>query len=160
MDNNEVLNKGSKLLKKLGEEKNEVTVIANSDPFYVLRTDILVFFRQIMKDVEKKDSLKSELEESFLEDLRGNGEEPLTFQQKMSLYKLISTQSNISAEGILSLFKPTPGAPSLLADNISKDTEVDKFDEIYEGMSPEELQNVQKFMTMMNKAYSEKEDKK
>jgi len=160
MDNNDVLNKGSKLLQKLNEEKKDVTVINNSDPFFVLRTDILAFFRHIMAETQQKDTLKNELEVSFLEDIRGNNEEEITFQQKITLYKLISTQSNIAAEGILSLFKPTPGAPSLLAENISKDKELDKFDEIYEGMSSDELQKVQKFMTVMSKVYSSNLDDK
>jgi len=154
-DNNDFLKNGTRLLKKLNEDNPEVQVISNADPFYVLRTDILLFFRQIMSDVKKKETLKDELESSFLEDVKETGEEALTFQQKMSLYKLITTQSNSSAEGILSLFKPTPGAPSLLADNISKDEKEDKFSEIYDKMSSDDFQTVQSFMDSMNKMYEE-----
>lgn len=155
MDNNDVLKTGTMLLKQMDKEDKDVMAINGTDPFYVLRTDILLFFRQIMMEVQDKELLKKTLESSFLADVKS---EELSFQEKMNLYKLISTQSNIAAEGILSLFKPTPGAPSLLADNISKDKEKNKFDELYDDMSSDDLQQVQKFMLMMNKALDKTED--
>jgi hypothetical protein len=76
----------------------------------------------------------------------------------MSLYKLISTQANLSAESVLSIFKPTPGAPSLLADNLSKDTKEDHFDKVYESMKPEDLQKVDKLMKLLQMMKKDEDD--
>lgn len=155
MDNHDILSRGTQLLNKLDESKPEVKVITEADPFFILRNDILSFFRQIMGEVSKKEALKHKIEDSFLEDLESD---TLDFQSRMSLYKLISTQSNVSVDSILSLFKPTPGAPSLLADNISREKEKTHFDEMYENMSPDDLQNVSKLMAFMTKVMQKEKD--
>ena len=73
----------------------------------------------------------------------------MTLQERMSLYKLISTQSSIAADSVLSIFKPTPGAPSLLADNLSKNAQEDHFDKTFDAMTPEELQKIDKLMKFL-----------
>ncbi len=146
-DNNDITKFGSALINKMGEKEKDIQVYSETDPMLTLRTDILQFFRGIMNTVGEKEKLKGEIEKAFFEDLAS---ETLTFQEKLSLYKLISTQSNIAAESILSIFKPTPGAPSLLADNLSKDTKEDHFDKMYESMSGDDLQKMDKLMKVLN----------
>lgn len=142
-DSNDVLNTGTKLLKDLEKEDKDIKVFSETDPMYHLRKDILSFFQTIMATVSSKESLKKQIEDTFIEDLE-SGE--LSIQDRMSLYKLISTQTNISAESIMSIFKPTPGAPSLLAENISRDREEDYLDKMYESLKPNDLQKIDKLM--------------
>ena len=145
-DNNEIKTFSTKLIKSLEKENKDVEVFSETDPMLTLRKDILSFFRSIMASVAKKEQLKEKIESSFLEDLES---EELSIQDRMSLYRLISTQSNISADSILSIFKPTPGAPSLLADNLSKDTKEDHFDKMYDSMKPDDLQKMDKLMKVL-----------
>lgn len=145
-DNNEIKTFSTKLIKSLEKENKDVEVFSETDPMLTLRKDILSFFRSIMASVAKKEQLKEKIESSFLEDLEA---EELSIQDRMSLYKLISSQSNIAADSILSIFKPTPGAPSLLADNLSKDTNEDHFDKMYDSMKPDDLQKMDKLMKVL-----------
>lgn len=145
-DSNDLTRFSSNLINRLDEKENEVKVFSESDPMLTLRRDILSFFQNIMSSVSKKETLKERIESSFLEDLESGD---LSIQDRMSLYKLISTQASLSAESVLSIFKPTPGAPSLLADNISKEREEDHFEKVYSSMKPEDLQKMDKLMKFL-----------
>ena len=153
MENHDITKKGEELIRKLDSENTKVARITDADPFFVLRSDILSFFRGIMSEVSKKETLKNQIESSFEEDLASGD---LSFQDRMALYKLISTQSNISVDSILSIFKPTPGAPSLLADNISRDATQDHFEQMFDELKPEDLQKVDKMMKFIEKLAEEK----
>lgn len=154
-DNNDIAKFGSSLIKKLDDKEKDVEVFSEVDPMLVLRKDILSFFQGIMASVSKKESLKELIESSFIEDLESR---ELSFQDRISLYKLISTQANISSDSVLSIFKPTPGAPSLLADNLSKDREDDHFDKMYANMKPDDLQKMDKLMKFLQMLPKESKD--
>lgn len=154
-DNNDIAKFGSSLIKKLDDKEKDVKVFSEVDPMLILRKDILSFFQGIMASVSKKESLKELIESSFIEDLESR---ELSFQDRISLYKLISTQANISSDSILSIFKPTPGAPSLLADNLSKDREDDHFDKMYANMKPDDLQKMDKLMKFLQMLPKESKD--
>lgn len=142
-DSNDILKTSKELVGMLDEKDVEIKVFSETDPMLTLRNDILSFFRAIMIEVSDKQDLKKRIENSFLEDLE-SGDLPL--DDRMRLYKLITSQTNISADSILSIFKPTPGAPSLLADNLSRDREEDHFDRVFENMKPSDLQKIDKLV--------------
>lgn len=146
-DNNAIMAQSRKLLKEVDKAPRDA-IRMHENQFDILRSDIVEFFREVMGEVKKKQNLKELIEDSFVEDIH-SGE--LDFQSRMSLYKLISTQSNVTIDSIISLFKPTPGAPSLLADQISKDKDKSLAEDVYDSMSPDDLQNVQKLMSFMSK---------
>ena len=154
-DSNDITKFGSSLIKKLDDKEKDVKVFSEVDPMLILRKDILSFFQGIMASVSKKESLKELIESSFIEDLESR---ELSFQDRISLYKLISTQANISSDSVLSIFKPTPGAPSLLADNLSKDREDDHFDKMYANMKPDDLQKMDKLMKFLQMLPKENKD--
>lgn len=154
-DSNDITKFGSSLIKKLDDKEKDVKVFSEVDPMLILRKDILSFFQGIMASVSKKESLKELIESSFIEDLESR---ELSFQDRISLYKLISTQANISSDSVLSIFKPTPGAPSLLADNLSKDREDDHFDKMYANMKPDDLQKMDKLMKFLQMLPKESKD--
>lgn len=142
-DNDKVLETGTELLDKLEdhsaiqERVREVTLV---DPFMQLRVDLLEFFRNRISEIQKHDDFITEIENSLREELDS---EELDFDQKMRLYKMITTQSIASQEGILSLFRPTPGAPSILAQNLSeKEEKRDNFEETFDRLSSKDLQKI------------------
>lgn len=142
-DNNDITKFSSTLLNKLDREDKEIKMFTETDPMLTLRKDILNFFQSIMVSVAKKECLKEKIESSFLDDL-DTGE--LTLQERMSLYRLISSQASISADSVLGIFKPTPGAPSMLADKLSTESQEDHFDAMYNSMKPADLQKMDKLM--------------
>lgn len=142
-DSNDVMKTSTYLLKNLEKDDRDIKVFSEVDPMLTLRKDILSFFQGIMNTVASKEVLKEKIESSFMEDLE-SGE--LNIQDRMSLYKLISSQANASADSIISIFKPTPGAPSLLADNLSKDRQEDYIDQMHDSFKATDLQNMDKLM--------------
>ncbi len=160
-DNNDILKTGEDFISKLEDDHNtqkKVSSITNEDPFMRLKLNLLEFFSSRLNDISKQEELREKIADSFLNDL-DNEDEPLTFQQRMQLYKLIASQSSGSADSILSLFKPTPGAPSILAENISKEEKRDDmFDDIYKDMSSEDLQAIDTLMKIMENMKNKKDD--
>jgi hypothetical protein len=153
-DNNDILNQGEELLSKLNDTnpmQKRVIEISNSDPLLRLKTSIFEFFVEHLKDVSSQERLRAKVQESFLEDLE-NYEEPLTFQERMSLYKLISKEANSSSDSILGLFKPSPGAPSILAENLSREENKDDiFEEIFSEMNVEERNSMEELRKLLDR---------
>lgn len=150
-DDNEVLGTGTQLLERLdnhSEVQERVQQVVNMDPFVQLRLDLLEFFRNRIEEIQKHDSFITEIEDSLREELQS---ENLDFEEKMRLYKMITTQAILSQDGILSLFKPTPGAPSILAQNLSeKEEKEDKYAEIFERLSSKDLQKIDRLTRFLD----------
>ncbi len=155
-EDEKVLETGHNLINNLDKNsdiRDEVKRVTQSDPFFLLRQDLLSFFRNRISEIQKHDSFIKNIETSLKEDLdEGN----LSFDEKMRLYKLITNQANNSQEGILSLFRPTPGAPSILAQNLSeKEEKADKYEEIFDKLSSGDLQKIDKLNKFLDKLSSE-----
>ena len=134
------------------ETTSKVTRIQTSDPYVELKMNLLSFFKDRMSKITAQERLKEQVEQALELQLEGGD---LSFEQILSLYRLVSTQNNASSDSLLSLFKPTPGAPSILADNLGRQEE-DKnmYDEMYEDFSSDQLQaldNLGKILTSLNK---------
>lgn len=142
-DDDKVLETGTELLDKLEDHsaiQERVREVTLMDPFMQLRVDLLEFFRNRIAEIQKHDDFITEIESSLREELYSD---ELDFDQKMRLYKMITTQSIASQEGILSLFRPTPGAPSILAQNLSeKEEKRDNFEETFDRLSSKDLQKI------------------
>lgn len=138
------------------DTQDKITAIKLKDPFNELRIDLLEFFRDRIAKISKQEDLKNKLEEALTLDL-DSGE--LNFDQKMTLYRAVTSQGNHSIDSLLGLFKPTPGAPSILADNLARpDDKEDIFNDIYENLTSEQLQQVAamtKVLTMLGKKSDE-----
>lgn len=158
-DDDKVLETGTDLLEKLEdtsqiqERVREVTLM---DPFMQLRVDLLEFFRNRITEIQKHDSFITEIEDALREELESD---ELDFDQKMRLYKTITSQAIASQEGILSLFRPTPGAPSILAQNLSeKEEKKDNFEEIFEKLSASDLQKIDRLTRFLENFPEEEEE--
>lgn len=151
---------GYDILSALDPDSNQqrsVQNIMSSDPMDVLRTDLLSFFRTMIAEISRRVTLKEELEETFRQDIQ-TGE--MTFEERMRLHKALSTDFNISLENFLGLFKPTPGAPSLLAQNLSKPEDRDDiYDKVFKDLSSEEMRKLDKLMKALQIMSKEEEEK-
>jgi hypothetical protein len=129
-------------------EKQLVDGVVASDPFLNLRMDILSFFQSRIETITAQDSMKSSIEAKLMQFVDND---ELSFDQLSSLYRMVSSQGNTSVESMLGLFKPTPGVPSILAENIArKDDNKDLFEQLYDKFSTEESDKLAGLGRMMN----------
>lgn len=149
MDSKDIDNAGSQLLEKMQDEQLEAEVInvQEVDEFRDLRMQLFTFFKERMKAISSKERILQRINDRMLEYVDTNGE--LTLEEMQSIYRMYAADSREATDSFLALFKPTPGTPSLLAQNISeKEEKKDKFDELYESMSAEDLQRLDKFVKL------------
>lgn len=120
-----------------------------------LRKTLFSFFDDTIKKVDDEQSLMKELKESFHNDVAGN---TLDFNERMSLYQMLASKQNNQINSILSLFKPAPGAPSMLADNVIKEEKEDKYQEVFNKASTHDLQNISKLVDYLQMNEKKDED--
>jgi hypothetical protein len=141
----------NKLLQTM-DDKNinkEVSALKNADPMLELKSDILKFFKSHIERIESQEKLRSTIQEELLAQIE-RGE--VNFDQLHSLFNSVSKQETTAAEAIISIFKPTPGSPSTLADVLGgRDDVQDEYEQAYENMSSEDMQKVDKLYRMMKK---------
>lgn len=150
-------NVGTDLLKSINDENiaAEVQQVEMVDPFYNLKIEILDFFKGRMKEISMKDKLLKKINDRIFEKL---DEEDLTLSELQSLYNMYAYDSRLNTDSILSLFRPTAGAPSVLADSLGKKEEKnDAFEAMYEKMSSEDLQKIGKLVSALTLLDKEKE---
>lgn len=149
-EEDKVLETGTELINKLeshSDIQERVQRAIAIDPFAQLRIDLLEFFRNRIAEIQKHDEFITEIEDSLRLELDSDN---LDFDQKMRLYKTITSQSIASQEGILSLFRPTPGAPSILAQNLSeKEEKEDKYHDIFDSLSSKDLQKLDRLSRLL-----------
>lgn len=85
-----------------------------------LRIEVFEFFKDRMKRIQTQEDLRSKIQ-TQLEAVVDRGE--LDFEQLKSLYAMVSRETAISSDSIISLFKPVPGASSILATQIAEEQE-------------------------------------
>jgi len=140
------------MVKELGDAsvtKKKVDAIPIGNPMEVFRSDILNFFKDRISAIASQELIKNKVEQALLEKLESD---ELDFDQLMHLYSSVSKTSLTSVESIMSLFKPVPGAPSILADKVVESEGVeDKYKDIYDSMSPKELEKLDKLFKLLQK---------
>lgn len=158
MDDREIDNVGTELLNKMQDKQinNEVQVIQEMDEFRDLRMQLFSFFKDRMQAISAKERILQRLNTRIEEYVDS---EDMTLEEMQSIYRMYAADSREATDSFLALFKPTPGTPSLLAQNISeKEEKKDRFDELYESMSPDDLQRLDKFIKAFKAVEVSKDD--
>lgn len=154
---NDIEKTANDLLESFGdssEPTEKVKKIYTTDPYIDLKRNLLEFFKERMNRISSQERLKERVEQE-LELLVDNSE--LSFDQLMRLHAQIAKNNNISTDSFLTIFKPTPGAPSILAENLAKKEESkDEFDEMYESLSSEQLRKLDKLSKLLETMAEEK----
>ena len=144
--------------RELTRTDDDVTAIPiQDDIFYGLKKDLVNFFSNRMEEIKSKDSIQRRVIEKIGDMLEMD---ELSFEQLMAVYKTISNDSRYSTDSLLALFKPTPGVASPFAENVAqKDEKQDAFDQVYENMSAEDLENIDILLKLLRTAKSKGTDK-
>lgn len=129
-------------------QREEVQAVPyEEDIFYGLKKSLVDFFKTRMKEIDKKDALQSLIMDKLTEMIQ---DDDLEFEQLMGVYKMVSSDNRYSSDSILSIFKPVPGSPSLLAENVAqKDEKQDAFEQVYEGMDSTDLENINNLLRLL-----------
>lgn len=113
----------------------------------LLRSNIFEFFRDRMKRISEQENLKERVQEKLL-DLVESDE--LNFDQLTALLRNLNSSTRDASSSIIDLFKPSPGANSILADSLGKpQKEQDDLEEFFDHLSPEELEKLNRFYNEM-----------
>jgi hypothetical protein len=123
--------------------RNDALRAANTDSLGEMKENLIQFFRDRIGTIKKSD----ELRDTLYRKLHGMLErDELTFEQMLSVYKLLGNENNTAADGVLSLFRPVPGTPSLFLE-VSKPADKDEeLKTAFKNYSAEELQAIERTM--------------
>lgn len=131
-----------KIATELITKLEETNSVARVDSFEDLKNTIIGFFQLRTKVISKLETFRAKVETSLLEQLESGD---LKFGELYSLYNMVSNQINNASDSIVSIFKPVPGAESILAKTLGEDDHKDKVEEFYNTLSPEELRKIDSF---------------
>jgi len=123
--------------------KNDALRVANTDSLGEMKENLIQFFKDRTDMIRRGDQLR----DTVYEKLQGMAERnELTFDQMLAAYRLLSTDNNTAAEGILSMFRPVPGAPSLFLDFSRPPDKDEELKQAFKNYSAEELQTIERTM--------------
>lgn len=123
--------------------KNDALRAANIDSIGEMKENLIQFFKDRIGTIKKSDQLR----DSLYEKLQGLIErDALNFEQLLSVYKLLGNENNTAADGLLSMFRPVPGAQSLFLEVSRPPDKDEEFKKAYKNYSAEELQTIERAM--------------
>lgn len=130
-------------------------VPVQEDIFYGLKRDLVNFFSNRMEEIKSKDAIQKRIIEKFSDMLEMDD---LSFEQLMAIYKTVSNDSRYSTDSLLAIFKPVPGVESPFSSATMKQNESrDAFDQVYEQMSSEDLENIDTLLKLLRVASKNQE---
>jgi hypothetical protein len=153
------LKEGRVLIKTLGDkdlmkEANEARLV---DPVDDLKMAVFEFFKRTIDSIDKREQLRLKIQ-TILEhriDIEGD---TMQVEELRSLYMMVSSEADRANDSIIGLFKPVPGAPSLLVNNVGAASggEGDP-DALYNRLSPEDRAVFERFRLLIEKKKLETE---
>jgi hypothetical protein len=139
------------LLYEFGEDSKsskKANEVLERDPFIELKLELFSFFKERIGRITAQEKLREKLEQELETQIETG---TLSFDQLLTLYNSVSKQNNISSESLISLFKPTPGVPSILAANLAeKEEKKDIFDDLYDKFNSDHLQKIDKLSKVLS----------
>lgn len=112
-----------------------------------LRQTIFQFFNLRTEKIADLENFRSKVTVALERKLDSD---QLEFKDLMALFSLISSHLNSASDSIISIFKPVPGAESLLAKTLSKDEKEESEKDFFESLNSDQLANVQKLLTALS----------
>ena len=134
----------------------EIEEVKRQDPLEILKLNIFNFFSKRLLCIQEKESFTSLIQNKIKEKIELN---ELEFKDLMALYKLCLQQTTYSTAQITDLFKPAAGAPSPFTETMSrKAEEMDDYEKLFEGMTPKELEKVDKMYRLLQAIQKKEEE--
>ena len=147
------MREGRVLIKTLGDKElmKEAGESRLVDPVDDLKMAVFEFFKRTIESIDRREQLRQKIQ-VILEhriDLEGD---TMQLEELRSLYMMVSAEADRANDSIIGLFKPVPGAPSLLVNNVGAvgGGEGDP-DALYNRLSPEDRAVFERFRVMVEK---------
>jgi hypothetical protein len=119
--------------------RNDALRVASTDSIGEMKENLIQFFKDRIETIKKSDDLR----DALYEKLQGMiVRDELDFGQLLSVYKLLGNENNTAADGLLSLFRPVPGAQSLFLEVSRPPDKDEELKKAYKHYSAEELQTL------------------
>ena len=142
------IQRNRELVESSTEEVKAVPV--QEDIFFGLKRDLVNFFSNRMEEIKSKDSIQRRIIEKIGDMLEMD---ELSFEQLMAVYKTISNDSRYSTDSLLAIFKPVPGVESPFSSAAMRQNEErDTFDQVYDRMTSEDLENIDTLLKLLRVA--------
>lgn len=142
------IQRNRELVESSTEEVKAVPV--QEDIFFGLKRDLVNFFSNRMEEIKSKDSIQRRIIEKIGDMLEMD---ELSFEQLMTVYKTISNDSRYSTDSLLAIFKPVPGVESPFSSAAMRQNEErDTFDQVYDRMTSEDLENIDTLLKLLRVA--------
>lgn len=123
--------------------KNDALRAANTDSIGEMKENLIQFFKDRIGTIKKSDDLRDALYENFLGKIQ---RDELSFPEMISVYKLLGNENNTAADGVLSLFRPVPGTPSLFLEVSRPPDKDEELKTAFKNYSSEQLQTIERTM--------------
>jgi hypothetical protein len=123
--------------------KNDALRAANTDSVGEMKENLIQFFKDRIGTIRKSDDLR----DTLYTKLQGMLErDELEFGQIIQVYKLLGNENNTAADGVLSLFRPVPGTPSLFLEVSRPPDRDEELKQAHKNYNTEELQTIERAM--------------
>jgi hypothetical protein len=123
--------------------KNDALRAANTDSLGEMKENLIQFFKDRIQTIKKSDSLR----DTLYEKLQGQLErDELNFDQMLQVYRLLGNENNTAADGVLNLFRPVPGTPSLFLEVSRPPDRDEELKLAHKNYTAEELQTIERTM--------------
>jgi len=141
---NDGIGKVKNIVKDLENKSLQAEVISaqSINPISELKQTLAGFIRYRISKIQETDILKSKVTDKLAEMVDADLLKP---DQIVRLYKIMESEQSTAVEGLFSLFKPVPNTTSALLER-REEEDKDNFEKMYENMTPQQMQQVDKFM--------------
>jgi len=149
----DTLREGRGLIKTLGDKElmKEAGESRFISPVDDLKTAVFEFFKRTIESIDKREQLRLKIQ-NILERRIDTEGDTMQLEELRSLYMMVSAEADRANDSIIGLFKPVPGAPSLLVNNVgAAGGEEGDPDALYNRLSPEDRAVFERFRVMIEK---------
>jgi hypothetical protein len=128
----------------LGDKKlmNDAKGARAVNPVEDMRLSVFEFFKDTIAKIGRMERIQAKAQEALDRRLTADEEIPLPLDDIMRIYNNTSEELRRGRESIISLFRPVPGAPSLLANSVG-DKPPEGGEARYDQLSAEDRQAVE-----------------
>lgn len=148
------LREGRQLVRGLEDQDLQADAAAArmEDPVESLKLSVFQFFSRVIDGVDRRERLRQKVQDVIERRVDRDGD-TMQLDELRGLYASTSSEVNKASEAIISLFRPVPGAPSLLANSMGSDhAGEDDPNDFYQRLSPHEREVFERLRVMMDSA--------
>jgi hypothetical protein len=123
--------------------KNDALRAANTDSLGEMKANLIQFFKDRIETIKESDTLRKAFYQKMMDMLE---RDTLTFEQVVTGCKLLGNESNTASDSLLNIFRPVPGAQSLLLEVSRPPDKDEELKTAFKNYSAEELQAIERTM--------------